>query len=416
MTVTLVSSSLWLNFHGFFLDVLNKLKHTHSHLWPELCTTACRRSGRHRLLRSLDSRCRALLVRLHCNTPGVWLRATWTPCCPPARGQRTGECGRRGDEKAKLCLSLLDLYISSPLTLDHLNDLTCALSLWDLRCSCVCSCVCSVPAGCRSHQDCWCGTPLHWALCWSWDRRGGSRAEASGSTSPENKTFEQRREIDLSIVQKCDCGLYLVVVFHSDLDTYLATSMKTRYSLTEKGTSLDWSMGAFLRSTSRESRSWPRGLISTAEELTTLRNSTWASLLQPFLCKHTTHTPHFHNHSIWGAFCNHFLSNKLICEYIFWHVVVPTLLSCPPIRRPTCKWHTDYASVLIAAVSPGHMGPGLWANTLWPEEKTDPAPPLQPPSPSAAACSQTPVKTQRPPPRWKKWKRRVEGDLLHNSE
>lgn len=41
----------------------------------------------------------------------------------------------------------------------------------------------------------------------------------------------------------------------SALILYLATSMKTRYSLTEMDTSLDWSMGDFLRSTSIESLS-----------------------------------------------------------------------------------------------------------------------------------------------------------------
>ena len=65
---------------------------------------------------------------------------------------------------------------------------------------CACPCVCRhlyaylVPSGCRSPQDCWCGTPQHWALCSSWDRQEGSTAGASCPTSLENKTFFGRAQ------------------------------------------------------------------------------------------------------------------------------------------------------------------------------------------------------------------------------
>lgn len=67
---------------------------------------------------------------------------------------------------------------------------------------------------------------------------------------------------------------------------HLATSMKTRYSLTETGKQLDWSVGTFLRSTCNESLSRQIGFISTAAEPTTLWNSTCASLLHPFVWTH----------------------------------------------------------------------------------------------------------------------------------
>lgn len=46
------------------------------------------------------------------------------------------------------------------------------------------------------------------------------------------------------------------------------------------------SLGTFLRSTSNSSVSWPSGLISRGADPTRLWNSVFASLHQPFFCKH----------------------------------------------------------------------------------------------------------------------------------
>lgn len=167
--------------------------------------------------------------------------------------------------------------------------------------------------------------------------------------------------------------------------------MKTRYSLTERGTSLDWCMGAFLRSTNKESLSWPKILISTAAEPTTLLNSICASLLQPF--NYNTHRwNNIQQEVFWFSHLNTWPFGY--CYYSSWNVRFNIKLITSHSVTLFRKRNNYQVQNTVFVVLPGRTGPGFWGNTWQLEERSDPALHSEIHTPSSGECSQLLVATQ----------------------